>query len=184
MLYGDWDHICHATSSDGKTFTRVLGPSGKTALFSEGYPLNTRDPMLVREGGAYRIYYTTALGAVYMRSSSDLAMFSAAQRVAYGGSAGKGWSSAECPFVVRPEEQGPYFLFRTQAYGESAETSVYRSDSATDFGIDDDRYFVKRVPVAAPELIQADGAWFIAYLRSDLQGIQIARLSWHAAPAS
>jgi hypothetical protein len=136
--------------------------------------------MVLREGDTYRVYYTTALGPVYMRSSLDLGSFSEPKRVAYGGSAGWGWSSSECPFVVRPDPSGPYFLFRTQVYGAEAQTSVYRSNSASDFGISDDRYFVKRLPIAAPELVQADGEWFIAYLRGDLQGIQIARLRWQA----
>jgi hypothetical protein len=50
MLYGDWEHICLATSRDGKKFERQIRPNGKTGMFTEGEGANTRDPfaMLVR----------------------------------------------------------------------------------------------------------------------------------------
>src|SRR5262245_37542696 len=46
MVYGDWEHICHATSADGKTFRRVIQPDGVTGMFGEGPGMGTRDPML------------------------------------------------------------------------------------------------------------------------------------------
>src|SRR5688572_29351491 len=36
MAYGDWENICLATSEDGKAFDRVIQPSGRTGMFSEG----------------------------------------------------------------------------------------------------------------------------------------------------
>jgi len=176
MFYGDWAHIGHAISTDGKAFTRVIQPDGKTGLFSEGP--NTRDPMMFVAPGQYRLYYTTSAGVDFVRTSTDLRAFGPSKIVARGGSAGVDCCSAECPFVAQPVAGGDYFLFRTQRYGADAQTSVYRSPDPFDFGIDDDSRLVGRLPIAAPELIQANGRWYLAALRGDLQGIQIARLEW------
>jgi hypothetical protein len=183
MFYGDWEHICHATSTDGKTFTRVLNDDGKSGMFTEGPGLNTRDPMLFVAGPTdYRLYYTSSAGVDFARTSHDLTTFEPARTVARGGSAGMGCCVAECPFVVRPDPGpgGDYFLFRTQRYGGDAQTSVYRSTDPFDFGLDDDDHLVQRLPIAAPEIIEYQGQWFVAALRGDLQGIQIARLQWVA----
>jgi hypothetical protein len=96
--------------------------------------------------------------------------------VAYGGSAGSGWTSAECPFVLIHD--GWYYLFRTQSYGQSAQSRVYCSKDPMDFGIDDDRFLVGTLPVAAPEIIEYDGQTHIASLLPSLKGIRIAKLEW------
>jgi hypothetical protein len=98
--------------------------------------------------------------------------------VARGGSAGISCCSAECPFVARPSPGGDHFLFRTQRYGVDAQTSVYRSPDPFDFGLDNDDKLVEHLPVAAPELVEYGGQWFLAALRGDLQGIQVTRLQW------
>jgi hypothetical protein len=182
LFYGDWQHICHATSSDGKSFTRVLQPGGTSALFTEGQNTNTRDPMVLSKDGAFYAYYTNSRGADYCRTSSDLITWSASAQVAFGGQAGMGTSSAECPFVVYRPEVATYFLFRTQQYGQSAQTSVYRSPNPLDFGVNDDEYFVETLPVAAPEIVEHNGQTFIAALLPTLNGIQIAKLRWDPAP--
>jgi len=52
-----------------------------------------------------------------------------------------------------------------------------------DFGVNDDgKHFVGTLPVAAPEIIRAQGKYYLAALLPDLKGIGIARLEW-AAPA-
>lgn len=178
MVYGDWEHICHSVSTDGKTFDRVIQPTGITGMFGEGPGLITRDPMLFVAPSEYRLYYTTGEGVDYVRTSPDLATFGERTLVARGGSAGNYCCAAECPFVVQPVADGDYFLFRTQHYGAEAQTSVYRSKDPFDFGIDSDEYLIGTLPLAAPEIIQYEGEWFIAALRADLQGIQIARLNW------
>ncbi len=186
MLYGDWERICLAASADGKDFSRVLGPDGQPGLFTEGRGANTRDPMVLPVGDTFHCYYTAypgRKGAVYCRTSPDLRHWSASKRVAFGGSAGTGPCSAECPHVVRHQPSGAYYLFRTQKYGRSAQTSVYRSEDPLDFGIEDDRCLVCRLPVAAPEIIRHDGRWFIAALLPSLQGIRIARLKWEPRPS-
>lgn len=187
MFYGDWNSICLAQSRDGKTFQRVLDERGRPQLFSEDRPgqrTNTRDPMVLRVGELFHCYYTAypdRQGAVYCRTSSDLRRWSPSTVVAFGGQAGKGPYSAECPHVVWHEPSGKYFLFRTQRYGQDAQSSVYCSPNPMDFGVDDDRFLVCRLPVAAPEIIEHQGQWYIASLMPSLKGIRIAQLHWRAA---
>jgi hypothetical protein len=180
MVYGDWEHIAHQTSADGKTFTRVLH-DGMSGMFSEGPGDGTRDPMVLKIADTYYAYYTAnpgGLGADYVRTSNDLATWSASTKIASGGEAGTGGSSAECPFVVYRQDQQAYYLFRTQHYGTGAETRVYRSTDPTSFGIDDDSHLVARLPVAAPEIVVANGQYYIAALLPSLQGIHVAKLVW------
>ena len=180
MAYGDWVNICFAASTDGKNFERVTQPDGRTGVFSEGPEVNTRDPMLINIDGLWHCYYTGYVdgkGYGWVRTSPDLRTWSDSAVVAYGGQAGNGPSSAECPFVVEPEP-GHFYLFRTQRYGQDAQTSVYHSTNPLYFGIDDDRGLVCRLPVAAPEIIKHQGRYYIAYLNPGLDGIRIARLDW------
>lgn len=180
MAYGDWNHICFATGADGKSFERRIQPNGKTGVFGEGEGSNTRDPMLLFTNGLWHCHYTAhpnRQGSVFCRTSPDLNKWSDSSVVAYGGSAGTGPSSAECPHVVEPAP-GVYFLFRTQRYGEDAQTSVYRSTNPSGFGIDDDSRLVGTMPIAAPEIILHHGQYYIASLLPGLKGIRIARLRW------
>ena len=181
MFYGDWQHICLAESTDGKTFTRVLQANGRPQLFGEDPDANTRDPMVLEIGDEYYCYYTAfpeRKGSVFCRRSKDLKTWTDVATVAFGGSAGENPFSAECPFVVRYEPTESYYLFRTQRYGQNAQTSVYCSRSALDFGVNDDKYLVGRLAVAAPEIIFHEGQWYIASLLPSLKGIQIAKLEW------
>jgi dienelactone hydrolase len=185
MLYGDWEHICRAVSTDGKRFERVLTDEGKTGMFGEGAGANARDAMLVCTRERCYCYYTAhpyRTGAVYCRTSKDLAHWSEPHTVAMGGHTGTGFTSAECPHVVRYRHRGWFYLFRTQRYGRNAITSVYRSGDPLDFGVNDDRYLVQRLPVGAPEIIRHEGDWYIACLLPSLKGIRIARLKWAPPP--
>jgi hypothetical protein len=184
MLYGDWERICHATSADGKAFTRQLTGKGETGMFGEGPGANTRDPMLLPVGDEYYCYYTAhpgQQGAVYCRRSPDLRNWGPSKVVAAGGSAGTGFTSAECPHVVYHEEAGCYYLFRTQIYGQDAQTSVYRSEDPLDFGINDNKHLVCRLPIAAPEIATSGDQQYVAALMPDLKGIQVAPLRWAAS---
>ena len=181
LFYGDWEHICLGTSTDGKTFARHRGERGCPALFSEAPSANTRDPVVLRAGELYHCYYTAhpeQQGAVYCRTSADLRTWSGSRRVAFGGAAGTGLWTAECPFVVYRDVEKRYYLFRTQRYGQDAQTTVYASPDPFDFGVNDDRYRVCALPVAAPELLVHEGTWYIAALLPGLKGIRMARLRW------
>ena len=181
MFYGDWEHVCLALSVDGKAFTRRLDDNGKSGLFSNGAGANTRDPMVLRIGDTYHCYTTAhpgLKGAVYCRTSRDLRRWSEARVVAAGGAAGAGPVAAECPFVYRHKEAERYYLFRTQQYGRNARTSVYCSPDPLDFGVNDDRYLVGTLPLAAPEVIEHDDALYLAALTPGLDGIRLSRLRW------
>ncbi|MBM4017316.1 MAG: hypothetical protein FJ288_03155 [Planctomycetes bacterium] len=181
MFYGDWEHICLAASPDGKAFARRLGPGGTSGMFGEGPGNNTRDPMVLRVGGLYHCYYTAypnREGSVFCRTSEDLLKWSDSRRVAFGGAAGTNPYSAECPFAAWRPEAKRFFLFRTQRYGQKAQTTVYASPDPLDFGINDDRWRLGTLPVAAPELIDHEGQTYIAALLPSLKGIQVARLAW------
>ncbi len=192
LFYGDWVNICHATSKDGKTFTRVVGQDGKTGMFTEGAGNNTRDVMLLPDAGRWLAYYTAypnRQGMVYVRTTQDFKIWSPSTVVSFGGQAGTGATQSECPHVVKlgPHE---FYLFKTQTYGSQKgsdirqrgrpQTSVYYSNDPMTFGINqDERYFVCTLPVAAPEIIYYEGRYYIAALNEGaLDGIRIARLTW------
>ena len=191
MFYGDWVNICHATSKDGKTFTRVVQPTGKTGMFSEGLDANTRDAMLLHHGDRWYAYCTchpNRQGMDCLRTTSDFTHWSDSTVVAFGGQAGTGFTSAECPHVVERGDND-FYLFRTQSYGEAkgdirkrgpAKTSVYFSHDPAMFGINQDsRYLLCTLPVAAPEILLHEGRYYIAALNEGaLDGIRIARLKW------
>ncbi len=193
MAYGDWIEICHATSSDGKTFARELIDGG-SGMFGEPpvtMATNTRDPMVLPMDGGYRIYYSALPDGhddgVYTRWSTDLEQWGGSTLAAVGGEAGQGPTTSECPFVVYHPASGYYYLFRTQQYAPGAQkTSVYRSQDPTSFGVDDDRYLVGTLPVAAPEIVLIDGQYYIAALTGDpsvgLHGVRIAKLTFAPAP--
>jgi len=179
MFYGDWNRICLATSVDGQLFKRHLR-NGSPALFGDIQETNTRDAMVLRVGDEWICYYTAHPkedGAVYARTSKDLLEWGDSKIVSYGGKVGTGvFYQAECPFVV--EVDGFYYLFRTQYYGEGSTTHVYRSRDPLNFGVDDDRFYLTSLPVAAPELFEYDGQWYMACLLKSYGGIKIGRLDW------
>jgi hypothetical protein len=185
MFYGDWVNICRARSSDGKTFARVLQPNGRAGMFSEGPDANARDPMVLRHGARWILYYTAHPnrdGSVYARTGKTLDAWGPAKIVSKGGRSGAGPFVAECPFVWFHKPADLFYLFRTQRYGKDATTHVYASKDPLDFGIGDDSKYVTTLPVAAPEIFEYQGALYIAALRPDLKGIQIAKLLFAARP--
>jgi hypothetical protein len=187
MFYGDWVNICHAVSKDGKNFTRVLGKDGKTGMFNEGDGEHARDPMILKVGNRYHCYYTAHSmrspasnhrGMNYCRISTDLQNWGPSKIVAEGSVYGKGPYCAECPHVVYLPESKHYYLFNTQRYGRRQHATVFSSADPLDFGINDNRFEVATLPVAAPEIILHDERYYIASLMPSLKGIQIARLEW------
>jgi len=187
MIYGDWDWIAMQRSKNGKTFERWLYEDRTPAIgmFTEGEGCNTRDPMAIKIGDTWHVYYTAypeingrRVGAVFCRTSKDLRNWSESTVVARGGMTGTGPSSSECPHVV--SIGGYYYLFRTQRYAGPPTTSVYRSKDPLDFGVDDksDAKFVCQIEVAAPEIFIHEGQYYIAALMPDIQGLRIAKLAW------
>jgi hypothetical protein len=184
MAYGDWVNICFATSTDGKTFERVIQPNGKTGVFTEGPGLNTRDAMLIQIDGLWHCYYTASprpRGYAYCRTSPDLKTWSHSSVVSFGGKPGPGPWNNECPHVVEPEP-GHFYLLRNEFYGERARNWVYHSKNPLNFGIDDDAKLIRNWRVAAPEIILHEGQYYIASLMDSLKGIKIARLKWVRRP--
>lgn len=182
MFYGDWLRICLAKSNDGKNFTRVLNENRQPELFSGPYN-NTRDAMVLIAGRKYYCYYTghladQNLGADFCRTSQDLLNWSKPVKVAAGGRAGGTKYSAECPHVVYRKNTGLYYLFRTQRYGKNNISSIYASPDPLNFGVNDDRFFIGTLPVAAPEIVVHKGQYYIVALLPSLKGIRIARLKW------
>jgi hypothetical protein len=182
MVYGDWQRICLARSFDGKVFERVLNANGQPDLFTGPY-LATRDPMMLRVGDLWHCYYMGSLpnvtypSAVFLRTSSDLAFWSEPMTVCAGGlPTPSNPFDAECPFVL--ERNGWYYLFRNQVYGPNALNTQYASRNPMAFGVGDDRYRIGTLPVAAPEIVEYQGQYFIAALRPNLDGIRMARLRW------
>ncbi|MBN1511431.1 MAG: hypothetical protein JXB13_05405 [Phycisphaerae bacterium] len=183
MFYGDWVNICHATSTDGKTFTRVIQPHGKTGMFSEGPGVNTRDVMLLPHAGLWYAYYTchpNGQGMDCVRTTADFKIWSDSTVVAFAGKAGTKLWSAECPHVVKRGDDD-FYLFRTQSY-VPPKTTIYYSNDPKLFGINQDaKYLLSTLPVAAPEIVVHDRQYYIAALNEKkLDGIRIARLKWVA----
>lgn len=182
MIYGGWGGIFMARSKDGKTFERMLDGNGKGMVFTEDrpdLPANTRDPMVARIGDLWHCYYTAHAnrqGVAYVRTSKDLKTWSDSKKVAFGGKAGTGPFTAECPFVV--ERSGYFYLFRTQKYQNPPETRVYRSRDPMDFGLEDDKGLVATLAVAAPEIVVHEGEEHVVSLLPTLKGMRVQRLKW------
>lgn len=172
--------ICLATSSDGREFHRHLDESGRSRLFVG--PGEARDPMVIKVFDHYLCYYSghdpgrRQPCKIYCRRSPDLLRWSEPQAVNYGGVAGSGPWSAECPFVVVLD--GFYYLFRTCRYSSPALTYVYCSTDPWDFGLDDDSCLVTSLPVAAPEVVQYNDRYYISTVEDLQGGIQLAELVW------
>jgi hypothetical protein len=191
MFYGNWQAICRAESTDGKTFTRVVQPDGTTELFCEKVPHNeerfgTRDAMVLETKGQYYCYYAARhpddperWSAVYARTATDFDMWSASTLVHFGGPSGQRLWAMECPHVVARHDR--YYLFVTQNYKGTPRSQVYCSDDPLRFGIEEDTYHLCELPVAAMEIIHHEGEDYISALKPELDGIRIARLEWASA---
>lgn len=72
----------------------------------------------------------------------------------------------QAPHVIK--RGGTYWLLNTQ----------YASPNPLNFGVDDDRFLVGTLEVAAPEIIHHEGQYYIAALLPSLKGIRMAKLAW------
>jgi len=200
MFYGGWDQICLATSQDGKNFQRVIQKSGETELFTGPFR-NSRDAMVIKENGIYYCYYTGHTyengsidfngqsviqpykAAIFCRTATEFSHWSEAIMVSAGGKPENQdrWygGDSECPFVLKKD--GYYYLFRNIRYGPTNLNYQYASRNPLDFGVGHDSFNVGTLPVAAPEIIQHQGKYYIAALNTELNGIRIAELDWETA---
>ena len=164
-------------SPDGLSWQRRRDSQGRSLLY---HPAG-RDAMVLRIGQTYFAYTTATMAyadgwsrsSVVLRTSPDLATWSDYTIVNEGGRGGNGPVSAESPFVVALE--GYYYLFRSSSI--SFQTYVYRSMDPYCFGVGDDACLVATLPIKAPEIVQADGRWYISDL-ADWQEIMLAQLEW------
>lgn len=85
---------------------------------------------------------------------------------------------AECPFVLY--KKGLFYLFRNQRYGKENLNTQYCSPNPLNFGVNDDRYLIGTLDVAAPEIIHHEGQYYITALLPSLKGIRMARLKWES----
>lgn len=188
MIYGGWDQLCMATSTDGKNFTRVINDKGTTEIFTGPFN-NSRDAMTIKIGDLYHCYYSGHIigetsekitAAIFCRTSPDLRSWSEATMVCGGGSVADrdswGGGDAECPFVVNIHDK--YILFRNVEYGKKNLNVQYCSSDPLNFGIDTDSLMVNRFELAAPEIINHEGQYYIAALKSTLDGIKLATLDF------
>ena len=187
MLYGDWVNICLAGSEDGgRTFKREPLPHAdppRSARFGQGPADNARDPMAIRVGDRWHVYYTAHPanhGSVYCRTTKDFVTFSDPTIVASGGKAGDGPYAAECPHLVKRGDY--YYLFRTSSYAPKPRTHVYASRDPLRFGTGgDDSKYIAELPFAAPEVVTVDGQDYVVALTPELDGMRVAKLKWMEA---
>jgi len=183
MFYGDWVNICLASSRDGKSFARLLGPDNSSTLFTESNARSTRDPHAMASGNRFFLYYTGIFddgGRILCRTSDDLRNWGDSVVVNSGGIGGNGASDAECPFVLFREEEQLFYLFRTHTgeNGEGYETSVFSSRDPLNFGVDSDEFRVSGLQLEAVRLIRHEGQDYISTLKPDLTGMMMAKLKW------
>ncbi len=171
--------ICLATSQDGIQFNRRLNKEGFAWLFIG--PGEARDPCVIKVGDEWLCYYSgaetgsRAPNKVYVRTSRDLLNWSASREVHWGGSQGALAYQCESPFVLFHE--GFYYLLRTKNYAEGL-VYVYCSEDPFDFGIDNDKGFLGRIDVAAPEIIVDGGRMYITSVKDLAGGMTLQRLEW------
>lgn len=185
MLYGAWDRIYLASSSDGKNFERLFNEQGSHALFKGPYN-NTRDCCVVEIDGLFYCYYTGQQenawpsSAVFCRVSNDLQSWSVPTAVSYGGVATlkTNWFGGDCesPFVVPYQDK--FILFRNQLYVEASLNHQYCSGNPLQFGCDNDDFLVGTLEITAPEVILYEGQYYLACLMPGCQGIRIAKLKF------
>jgi len=182
LFYSDYNtpQICLMTGTDGKNFTRVLNKKGKVGLWemSQEDQYHGRDPMIIKIGDLYYCYYcahTDFKGAVYCRTSKTMApgSWSRSTKVAWAGSAGNTFTSAESPFVFY--HKGWYYLFRTP---DQKKCFVYASRNPMEFCYDNDKFLVATLDLAQPEIVEDNGHLYIASFKPGLHGYRMARLGW------
>jgi len=177
MFYcgGDADpkrfRICLATSDDLFTWTR----SPANPLLQDGY--EARDPMVLRVGDEWVMYYTANAApeggrhVVAAVTSRDLIHWGDKRVVFESAREGTGGGPTESPFVVA--RNGRYLLFvcTNRRY---IETAVYESDDPFNWT---EAQRIATVPAHAAEIIESDGATYISSCGWGMGGVYLAPLT-------
>ncbi|WP_327712111.1 family 43 glycosylhydrolase [Streptomyces sp. NBC_00464] len=166
--------ISLATSADLFVWTRV--PSGP--LFRG---LVARDPMVLRIGGAWVMYYTELSGPggrhiVSFRRSDDLVHWSEPGTAYTDETTEATVSVTESPFVV--ERDGWYYLFIGPRNGYEG-TDVLASPDPFHFALDG---YAGHVPGHAVEPVTDGQEWFASAAGWFQQGLHLAPLYWRNTP--
>ncbi|MER5679981.1 family 43 glycosylhydrolase [[Kitasatospora] papulosa] len=163
-----------ATSTDLFTWTRE--PSGP--LFRG---LVARDPMVLRTGGEWVMYYTELSGpgghhVVACRRSADLRHWGDPRVVFTDASTEATVSVTESPYVV--ERDGWYYLFIGPRNGYEG-TDVLASRDPFRFGLDGS---VGHVPGHAVEVVRDGETWYASAAGWFRNGLYTAPLFWRDTP--
>ena len=138
-------------------------------------PGGLQAPHVVRHDGRYIMFYgdweniclaTSSDGKVFQRrltSTGVTGMFTE----------GLGNNTRD-PMAILID--GVWHCYYTAFPGQKG--AVYCSPDPMDFGIEDDRYLLGKLPIAVPGIVGYEGEWYVACLLPSLKGIRIARMEW------
>jgi arabinan endo-1,5-alpha-L-arabinosidase len=143
----------------------------------DGY--DARDPMVVKNGGQWILYYAATTEpkggnhTVKAATSRDLVHWSPAVEVFRDAETGTYGGPTESPFVV--PRNGKYFLFVCSNHGYN-ETTVYESETPFHWAAERK---VARFPAHAAEVIQAaESKWYVSRAGWGQGGVYLAELTW------
>lgn len=161
-----------ATSTDLVTWTREAAP-----LFKDGY--DARDPMVLRVGNQWVLYYTANSAAaggnhiVAYRTSTDLRHWGDRHVAFTDPTTGTFAGPTESPFVVA--RGGDYYLFIGPREGY-AETAVFHSKDPLSFDPKDQIY---KLASHAAEVVQdVDGKTYVSHSGWEQGGVHLTPLEW------
>jgi beta-fructofuranosidase len=168
---GDLFAIHRYESDDLWSWRRTEGPP----VVVDG--VEARDPMVIREGDGWVLYYTATERpdggrfVVAAVMSDDLVEWSSRRVVFTHPRAGAFGGPTESPFVVR---RGPaYYLFVT----DDEVVHVYASRDPFAWSVEDHVFAYRG---RACEVVRDEaGAWFVSHVGWELGGLALAPLSWH-----
>ena len=140
---------------------------------------DARDPMVLRLGDKWVMYYTATSEptgghwVVKAATSSDLVHWSEGKEVFRSEGIGTSGGPTESPqLVVR---NGKYYLFMCTNTGYN-ETTAYESDSPFHWGLEDE---IGKYPAHASEIIELpDGRWFVSRCGWGEGGLYLAEMTW------
>ena len=169
--------ICAALSGDGIHFQRLTDDQDQSQLFSG--PGVARDPMVIKAGDAYAMYYAAnegERGIIAVRTASQPygAPWSEYKVASEGGVCGDLSWTQQCPFVVYLN--GYYYLFKIGP-SDGFQTAVYRSDDPLFYGAGDER-LVAVLETSASEVIREGGRFYISSLMPGYKGVTVESLRW------